>query len=156
MARYFGGALNDTIEDVLGQADTMFGAAGDDLLYGGADGTSGGDRDTLFGGSGNDTAHGGAGADWVLGETGADLLFGGYGQDTIDAGADDDRAWGGDGNDTVFGGDGSDARQQERELLHFVSPSPGWPSSKSLTGRSRGLLMSYISAPSIQTCCGRV
>ena len=39
---------------------------------------------------------------------------------------------------------------------HFVSPSPGWPSSKSLTGRRCGSRMSYMSAPSIQTCCGRV
>ena len=42
------------------------------------------------------------------------------------------------------------------EPSQCTSPSPGWPSSKSLTGRSRGLFMSYIIAPSIQTCCGRV
>ena len=38
---------------------------------------------------------------------------------------------------------------------HFTSPSPGWPSSKSLTGRFFGLLASYISAPSIHTLSGR-
>ena len=38
---------------------------------------------------------------------------------------------------------------------HFTSPSPGWPSSKSLTGRSRGLPLKYISAPSIHTRSGR-
>ena len=39
---------------------------------------------------------------------------------------------------------------------HFTSPSPGWPSSKSLTGRRLGSLASYISAPSIHTRSGRV
>ena len=38
---------------------------------------------------------------------------------------------------------------------HFTSPSPGWPSSKSLTGRRRGLPLKYIRAPSIQTRSGR-
>ena len=44
----------------------------------------------------------------------------------------------------------------DQEALHFVSPSPGWPSSKSLTGRFFGSPESYISAPSIHTRSGRV
>src|SRR6185369_14524552 len=49
----------------------------------------------------------------------------------------------------------SSKQQGERDTPdHFVSPSPGWPSSKSLTGRRFGSLASYISAPSIQTICG--
>ena len=43
----------------------------------------------------------------------------------------------------------------EQEMLHFTSPSPGWPSSKSLTGRRLGSSASNISAPSIQTFSGR-
>jgi hypothetical protein len=35
-----------------------------------------------------------------------------------------------------------DAGEQEAERPHFTSPSPGWPSSKSETGRSCGLFMS--------------
>ena len=34
---------------------------------------------------------------------------------------------------------------------HFMSPSPGWPSSKSRTGRKSALVRSYISAPSMKT-----
>ena len=41
-------------------------------------------------------------------------------------------------------------------LAHFTSPSPGWPSSKSLTGRRLRSMASYISAPSIQTFSGLV
>lgn len=46
----------------------------------------------------------------------------------------------------------------EKELPghHFTSPSPGWPSSKSETGRRFGSLASYSSAPSTQTISGRV
>ena len=53
----------------------------------------------------------------------------------------------------------SGGREQQRggeTADHFVSPSPGWPSSKSLTGRRLGSFMSYISAPSTHTRSGRV
>ncbi len=35
-----------------------------------------------------------------------------------------------------------DEGEEECERPHFTSPSPGWPSSKSLTGRRRGSFMS--------------
>ena len=63
------------------------------------------------------------------------------------------------GNGDGLGGERGRAAQQggrDQEALHLVSPSPGWPSSKSLTGRSRGLALSYIRAPSIHTLSGRV
>ena len=44
---------------------------------------------------------------------------------------------------------------EERGAPHLTSPSPGWPSSKSLTGRRAGSSASNISAPSIQTFSGR-
>ena len=43
----------------------------------------------------------------------------------------------------------------QKNVLHFTSPSPGWPSSKSATGRFLGSAESYINAPSIQTLSGR-
>ena len=45
--------------------------------------------------------------------------------------------------------------EEERKFLHFTSPSPGWPSSKSLTGRRFLSIASNISAPSTQTFSGR-
>ena len=55
------------------------------------------------------------------------------------------------------GGGRGEQRSGERSGAdHFTSPSPGWPSSKSLTGRRRGLALSYIRAPSIHTLSGRV
>ena len=50
-------------------------------------------------------------------------------------------------------GDGAEAAA--RNPLHFTSPSPGWPSSKSVTGLRLGSLASNISAPSIHTFSGR-
>ena len=45
---------------------------------------------------------------------------------------------------------------KQKRAHHFTSPSPGCPSSKSLTGRRLGSVASNISAPSIQTFSGRV
>jgi len=42
-----------------------------------------------------------------------------------------------------------------KEAVHFTSPSPCWPSSKSLTGRCLGSSASNINAPSTQTFSGR-
>ena len=44
----------------------------------------------------------------------------------------------------------------EEPADHLTSPSPGWPSSKSLTGLRFGSFASYICAPSIHTRSGRV
>src|SRR5205085_12615540 len=69
------------------------------------------------------------------------------------------------GDDAVGDGDGLRRRgnrgcsqqcSEDAETDHLASPSPGWPSSKSLTGRRCGLLASNISAPSIHTRSGRV
>ncbi len=51
---------------------------------------------------------------------------------------------------------GTGKQRGEEQALHFTSPSPGWPSSKSDTGRIRGSSASNSSAPSIQTFSGRV
>ena len=128
------------IENAIGSpfGDALTGAAGDNVLMGGAGddnlvdwgGTNvldGGDGDdTIQGGYGNDTLLGGAGADrlqdWggtnVLdGGLGYDTLQGGYGNDTLLGGAGDDTLgdWGGTnvldgglGNDTLQGGYGND------------------------------------------------
>ena len=63
-----------------------------------------------------------------------------------------------DDGEGLRGGGRRDCDQQscKRAGDHLTSPSPGWPSSKSLTGRRLGSLASYISAPSIQTRSGRV
>ncbi len=60
------------------------GAAGNDVLLGGAD---------------SDSIHGGAGVDMINGNAGDDYLFGGDGDDVM---------WGGPGNDDAFGGNGAD------------------------------------------------
>ncbi len=46
-------------------------------------------------------------------------------------------------------------RKESGKAHHFTSPSPGWPSSKSLTGRRLRSIASNISAPSTQTFSGR-
>ena len=89
-----GSAHNDVLAGD-GRDNRIFGAAGNDTLYGGP---LGGD-DTLRGGAGNDKLYGGKGADTLQGGDGADTLRGGPGNDKLH---------GDDGNDSLHGGDGDD------------------------------------------------
>jgi hypothetical protein len=100
--------------------DTLYGAGGDDYLYGdvGNDTLSGGDgddflsgdagNDTLSGGIGNDDLSGGAGNDTLNGGAGNDILNGAIGNDTLSGGDGDDDLSGYTGNDTLSGGIGND------------------------------------------------
>tara|TARA_R110000787_G_scaffold63679_11_gene144275 strand:- start:381948 stop:385070 length:3123 start_codon:yes stop_codon:yes gene_type:complete len=108
--------LNPTF--AAGDADTMSGGAGDDILWGG-DGD-----DTLYGDvpadtsafafslgattAGNDTLHGGDGDDFLDGGGGNDQLEGDAGDDNIFGYAGDDVLLGGAGVDTLSGGTGAD------------------------------------------------
>ena len=118
-----GGDGNDTIEGGYGispgNADTMWGGAGNDAISSG----TGHHSDEIHGGLGNDTING---TGWTYGDDGDDLLTGGLGQygglgnDTIQGGRfiegneGDDlidtqqglTVSGGDGNDTIKGGGG--------------------------------------------------
>ncbi len=106
--------------DTSGEADTMFGEAGNDYLDGqGGDDTidGGADNDLLLGGLGNDQLAGGAGNDRLQGGEGddqqdggegSDVLFGEAGSDVLHGGAGSDYLIGGLGDDTLDGGEGDD------------------------------------------------
>ncbi|MBD2515725.1 M10 family metallopeptidase C-terminal domain-containing protein [Nostoc sp. FACHB-973] len=110
--------------------DTLYGAAGDDILIGGRsaeddailgnggnDLVYGGDfqsttftgNDALNGGAGNDTLFGGDGNDFLIGDTNNDQLFGGFDNDTLFGDNGNDTLMGEDGLDTLYGGDGIDS-----------------------------------------------
>ena len=79
--------------------------AGDDIVFGGADGEvldglAGDDR--IFGWTGEDLIAGGEGHDELQGEYGNDRLLGGAGQDTLRGGVGDDFTDGGAGGDTYL------------------------------------------------------
>ena len=74
-------------------AATMYGGAGDDVLW------AGDAADRLEGGAGNDNLWGGGGKDSLLGGDGADRLTGSVGDDVLEGGA---------GADTLTGGAGAD------------------------------------------------
>ncbi len=101
----YGGAGNDTIygdpKDAMGE-DLIYGGDGNDLIYGG------GSADILHGDAGNDTIYGGNGNDTIYGGDGADVLHGEGGADRLEGGAGDDKLYGGDGNDTLYGGNDQD------------------------------------------------
>ncbi|MCG8359593.1 MAG: hypothetical protein MI920_28850, partial [Kiloniellales bacterium] len=105
-----GGAGNDTLYGLDGN-DVLDGGAGDDVAVGGSgDDTldGGAGDDQVVGGSGNDTLEGGDGNDLVNGQAGSDVLYGGAGDDQMLGWADDDLLDGGTGNDTLSAGDGND------------------------------------------------
>lgn len=95
------GAASSAV-DCFGQAATMTGTPGDDLL----EGTPG--RDVIVGLGGNDTISGLGGADRICGGDGDDVTRGDAGADRLDGGAGNDRLAGGGGADLVLGGDGAD------------------------------------------------
>lgn len=103
-----------------GEAATIVGTSGDDLLQGteGRDvilGRGGDDHivgyggdDLICAGPGNDRLIGGSGNDQLLGGPGNDRLIGGTGEDQLDGGSGRDQLNGGSGNDTLMGGNGTD------------------------------------------------
>ena len=104
-----------------------------------------------------------AGRDGDVGAGGDDAAVAKHDGAAVDrrrAVADHDAAAGdGDGLRRRAGAAASAATPARRsgEPVQCTSPSPGWPSSKSRDRpQARGLFMSYIRAPSIQTCCGLV
>jgi serralysin len=127
-----------------GRADTVLGAAGQNVLNGagGSDHIYGRqDADKLFGGLGGDTLAGGGGADslnggagddliyatdadgsWddtnvtLIGAAGSDTLIGAYGRDSLFGGAGADDLNGQSGHDAVHGGAGND---------HVAGDAPG-------------------------------
>jgi Ca2+-binding RTX toxin-like protein len=113
-------AYNTVIENAVGtgQGDiivgnawnsTIWGAAGNDRLYGDGVVTSGTSDIAAAGDAGlNATASGDSGADTLYGEAGLDLIYGGDGADLLDGGADEDIIYGGTGNDSLAGGTGAD------------------------------------------------
>ena len=108
------GAADGASGDTFSSIENVIGSAGNDILFGAANGTTanlgagndlfdtrddrGGD-DVVDLGAGDDTAFGGVGNDYLFGGDGADGLFGGLGDDTLNGGA---------GIDNLIGGDGAD------------------------------------------------
>lgn len=98
-----------------GGADMLAGGAKSDVLYGGvlAYGTAEpvvGDADTLHGNAGNDVIFAGNGDDFIYGGTGHDILIGGLGSGSYFGGEGDDRfLFDADPSDTVDGGEGEDS-----------------------------------------------
>lgn len=95
---------NDWMFGNLWSSNQLYGAGGNDFIFGGFYG------DQLAGGTGNDRIWGNFGNDELYGNEGNDRLYGGFGCDTLSGGAGDDRLWGGWGRDTFVyeSGDGRD------------------------------------------------
>ena len=107
--------IEDNARDV-GDADILFGGAGNDWMFGAL-----GD-DLLYGEDGNDILTGGDSSDYLFGGNGNDKLTGEYnnaslgdglgvivsGDDWLDGGSGDDELQGEVGNDHLIGGDGND------------------------------------------------
>lgn len=94
-----------------GQAVTILGTPGDDMLLGtaGADVIAGlRGNDVIYGLGGHDTICGGEGDDVIFGGSGLDLLLGEAGNDVLHGGPDADRLLGGSGHDILLGEDGDD------------------------------------------------
>jgi Ca2+-binding RTX toxin-like protein len=96
----------------LGEANTITGRDGRDLLYGASTLTNtitglGGD-DGVFGGWGDDVLSGGAGADSIGGDSGNDKISGGDDDDNIHGGGQNDTVSGDGGDDTIDGEPGQD------------------------------------------------
>ena len=105
----FGGQGNDRVDystnDYTGAADAgilAYGNLGNDTLIL-SDGA-----DTGFGGADNDIIYGLAGHDVLNGNAGFDTIRGGEGNDTIRGGDGDDMIQGGAGNDLIYGNTGDD------------------------------------------------
>jgi Ca2+-binding RTX toxin-like protein len=96
----------DTIHG-MGGGDLIHGEGGADLLYGDFAESTGpnlatGDADTIYGDAGNDTIFGQADHDKLYGGEGNDTVDGGLGDDDLDGGNGLDTLVGGEGNDHLF------------------------------------------------------
>ena len=92
---------NDIVHGTDLTDDDIRGHEGDDQLYGGDIGGTGGGNDLLVGGPGNDTLFGGANHDRLIGGLDNDELHGGGGDDVLRGGEGLDEVHGGDGDDTL-------------------------------------------------------
>ncbi len=91
----------------MGGADVIYAKGGDDVVCGrdGVDVVYGGPgRDVLIGGGKGDELNGGAGNDVIRGGAGHDHITGGRGADTLRGNAGSDTMLGGPGNDVLRGG----------------------------------------------------
>lgn len=119
-ARQGGTAQPEGVPTCRGEAATMVGTAGDDLLVGTEE------HDVVVGGPGDDEIHGRRASDLLCGGDGADLLLGGRGNDTLLAGPGDrDWAFGGMGDDTALGGPGDFDEVAGGLGIDTVSGGPG-------------------------------
>ncbi|MBF9195203.1 cadherin domain-containing protein [Microvirga terrestris] len=109
-------AVHESVTDGVsitgnGQANTIIGGIGNDVLDGGGgvDSIVGADGDdTLRGGTGDDRIEDESGHNSLEGGSGNDVLVGGADDDYLDGGADNDQLAGSAGNDTLDGGTGND------------------------------------------------
>lgn len=85
---------------------------------------------TIFGGAGDDILWANAGSDLITGSSGNDIIDGGPGNDTLRGGDDNDQIFGGEGDDNVIGDAGDDIlyggtdlglRTFDKEFLENVS-----------------------------------
>jgi Ca2+-binding RTX toxin-like protein len=98
--------------DVGGDADVIYGGAGEDWIFG-FDGddiiNAGADNDVVFGGKGADTIQGEGGDDVLTGDgLHPDLHASLHGDDYISGGEGNDQLWGAGGADYLDGGAGND------------------------------------------------
>lgn len=112
-----------------GQADTLIGGKGQDVIYGGGgDDTIWADKknehsetteDVFFGNDGKDTIYANDGNNFIFGDNASggdtdtttddsDIIYAYGGNDTIEGGEGNDTIFSGKGNDTLIGGDGKD------------------------------------------------
>ena len=95
-----------------GGQDTLYGRAGDDLLW--SSSSSGNQGIVAYGEAGNDMAYGGLGDDILVGGDGYDVLVAssgddvGYGGDANGGGSDGDEFYGDSGDDIYFADGGND------------------------------------------------
>ncbi|WP_272947476.1 calcium-binding protein, partial [Variovorax sp. JS1663] len=110
-----------------GQADVLYGGAGDDAIWGDDNdlGAPYAGDDYLDGGDGDDELDGGAGSDELIGGDGNDLLLGDpdsaslaeHGNDRLDGGNGNDYLEAGGGNDSLAGGSGDDTLRGDGSAL---------------------------------------
>lgn len=100
-----GGQGDDTLVAYIGEPmDYLWGSIfGLDWLF-----EESGNGNSLYGDAGNDVLFGGAYGDYLEGQSGMDQLFGFYGNDFLNGGAGDDAIFGGAGNDYLVGQSGDD------------------------------------------------
>ena len=108
--QFFGGPGDDTLLG-YGYDNLLYGAAGNDSIYGGdghgmVDGGAGDDKLRMHGYI--DTVYGGTGNDSIFGSEGTALIDAGWGEDTVQAAGNNNVILGNYGNDSIFGGDHDD------------------------------------------------